>query len=72
MGGPLSKSGILVVTLQANGTLGSGKLVPVQLVGGVPRRISGGDIVHRVNALSHQDFGGSAVLVRSTGALGLG
>jgi poly-gamma-glutamate capsule biosynthesis protein CapA/YwtB (metallophosphatase superfamily) len=72
MGGALSQSGILVVTLRADGTLDSGKLLPVQLVDGVPRRVHGGDIVQRLNALSHQDFGGSAVLVGSTGALGLG
>jgi poly-gamma-glutamate capsule biosynthesis protein CapA/YwtB (metallophosphatase superfamily) len=72
MGGALSQSGILAVTLGSDGALVSGKLLPVQLVSGVPRRVRGGDIVHRMNALSHQDFGGSAVLVGNDGALGLG
>ena len=72
MGGALSQSGILVVTLDADGELASGKLLPVQLIGGVPRRVHGSDIVQRLNALSRQDFGGNAVLVSSNGALGLG
>jgi poly-gamma-glutamate capsule biosynthesis protein CapA/YwtB (metallophosphatase superfamily) len=72
MDGVLGQSGILVVTLGADGTLASGKLLPVQLVSGVPRRVRGGDIVHRMNALSQADFGGSAVLLASDGTLGLG
>jgi poly-gamma-glutamate capsule biosynthesis protein CapA/YwtB (metallophosphatase superfamily) len=72
MDGVLGQSGILVVTLGADGTLDSGKLLPVQLLTGAPRRVRGGDIVHRLNALSHQDFGGSAVLVSNDGTLGLG
>jgi poly-gamma-glutamate capsule biosynthesis protein CapA/YwtB (metallophosphatase superfamily) len=72
MGGALSQSAILVVTLGDDGQLVSGKLLPVQLAGGVPRRVHGSDILQRMNALSHQDFGGSAVLVASNDALGLG
>jgi hypothetical protein len=72
MGGALSQSAILVVTLGDDGQLVSGKLLPVQLAGGVPRRVHGSDILQRMNALSHQDFGGSAVLVGSNDALGLG
>jgi poly-gamma-glutamate capsule biosynthesis protein CapA/YwtB (metallophosphatase superfamily) len=72
MDGVLSQSAILVVTLGGDGTLVSGRLVPVQMVGGEPRRTSGASIVSRVNALSHADFGGSAVLVGSNHALGLG
>jgi hypothetical protein len=70
--GVLGQSAILVVTLGADGTLASGKLLPVQLVSGVPRRVRGSDIVHRMNALSHQDFAGSAVLASLDGTLGLG
>jgi hypothetical protein len=42
------------------------------LVEGAPRRASGASIVRRVNALSHSDFHGSAVLVGTNRALGLG
>ena len=72
MDGVLSQSAILVVTLGVDGTLLSGRLLPVQLVGGEPRRTSGASIVRQVNALSHADFGGSAVLVGRNDALGLG
>jgi hypothetical protein len=72
MDGVLSQSAILAVTLGADGTLVSGRLVPVQMVGGEPRRTSDASIVQRVNALSHADFGGSAVLVGRNHALGLG
>jgi poly-gamma-glutamate capsule biosynthesis protein CapA/YwtB (metallophosphatase superfamily) len=72
MGGALSQSGILVMTVGADGETVSGKLLPVQLVSGVPRRVHGSDIVQRLNALSHQDFGSSAVFVGANGALSLG
>jgi poly-gamma-glutamate capsule biosynthesis protein CapA/YwtB (metallophosphatase superfamily) len=68
----LGQSAILVVTLGDDGTLVSGRLLPVQMVDGEPRRTSGASIVRRVNALSHADFGGSAVLVGSNDALDLG
>ena len=71
-GGVLGECAILVVTLGSNGSLVSGRLVPVQMVGGAPRRSYGGDILQRVNALSHADFGGSALLTTSTGALRVG
>jgi hypothetical protein len=72
-GGVLGESAVLVVTLDADGSLDSGRLVPVALAGGVPRRIYGtNDVVRRLNALSHADFGGSAVLVGRDDALGLG
>jgi len=71
-GGVLGESAILVVTVNADGTLVSGKLLPVELIGGAPRRVEGSDVRQRVNALSHQDFGGSAVRVASNDALGLG
>jgi poly-gamma-glutamate capsule biosynthesis protein CapA/YwtB (metallophosphatase superfamily) len=71
-GGILGECAILVVTLGADGSLVSGRLVPVQMVGGAPRRSQGRDIVRRVNALSRADFGGSALLATSTGALRVG
>jgi len=70
--GVLSESGILVVTLRADGGIVSGRFIPVQIYGGEPHLTSGTDILRRVNALSHQDFGGSAVLVGRNDALGLG
>lgn len=70
--GILGQSAILLVTLDSDGTLVSGRLLPVQMVGGAPRRIAGADVVRRVNALSRADFGGNAVLVSRNGALGLG
>jgi poly-gamma-glutamate capsule biosynthesis protein CapA/YwtB (metallophosphatase superfamily) len=72
MGGALSQSGILVVTLNADGSLVSGRLQPVQLYAGVPHLTSGATIVRRLNALSHADFGPGAVLVSRDGTLGLG
>ena len=72
MDGVLSQSGILVVTLDADGTLASGRFLPVQIDDGEPHLTSDASIVRRVNALSHTDFGGSAVLVASNDALGLG
>jgi poly-gamma-glutamate capsule biosynthesis protein CapA/YwtB (metallophosphatase superfamily) len=72
MDGVLSASAILVATLDADGTIVSGRLLPVRIVGGAPRLTSDASIVRRVNALSHADFGGSAVLVGSNNGLGLG
>lgn len=72
-GGVLGECAILVVTLGADGTLVSGKLLPVQMVGGAPRLIHGsGDVVARVNALSRTDFGSSALLVGASDALRVG
>lgn len=72
MDGVLSQSGILVVTLDADEGLVSGRLLPVQIVAGEPRRIHGGSILRKVNALSHSDFGGSAVFVAKNDELQLG
>ena len=72
-GGVLGECAILVVTLRADGTLVSGKLLPVRMSGGAPRVIYGSsEVVERVNALSHADFGGSALLVGTGDALGVG
>ena len=72
MNGVLGQSGVLVVTLDASGSLDSGRFLPVQMVSGLPRLVQGSDIVQRVNALSHTDFGGSAVSVGNDGELQLG
>jgi poly-gamma-glutamate capsule biosynthesis protein CapA/YwtB (metallophosphatase superfamily) len=72
MDGVLSQSGILVVTLDVDGTLAFGRFLPVQIYDGEPHLTSDASIVRRINALSHTDFGGSAVLVASNDALGLG
>ncbi len=71
-GGVLGQGGILVVTLDTDGELVSGRLLPVQLGGGEPRRVRGTSIVRRLNALSHSDFGGSGVFVAGNGELQLG
>jgi poly-gamma-glutamate capsule biosynthesis protein CapA/YwtB (metallophosphatase superfamily) len=72
-GGILGEGGILVVTLRADGKFVSGRLLPVRMVGGEPRRAYGMyDTVRRINSLSRADFGGSAVLVRNNDALGVG
>ena len=72
-GGVLGQCAILTVTLRADGALVSGKLLPVQMVGGAPRVTYGSSsVVARVNALSRADFGGSALLVGADDALGTG
>lgn len=68
-GGVLGESAILVVELAADGTVVSGRLWPVQMVGGAPRRSYGVSILRRVNALSRADFGASALLATDRGAL---
>jgi poly-gamma-glutamate capsule biosynthesis protein CapA/YwtB (metallophosphatase superfamily) len=71
--GVLGESAILVVTLTGDGEVVSGKLLPVRMVGGAPRRIYGpSKIVWRVNALSHADFGASALLVSGGDKLSVG
>jgi poly-gamma-glutamate capsule biosynthesis protein CapA/YwtB (metallophosphatase superfamily) len=72
MDGILGQGGILAVTLDAGGTLVSGRFLPVQLSAGEPHLTSDTSIVRRLNALSHKDFGGSAVLVARNHKLGLG
>ena len=72
-GGVLGESGIFKVTLTRNGKALAGKFLPVQLVDGAPRLVSGSNgIVAGVNALSRADFGPSALLVSARGRLRLG
>lgn len=70
LGGPLSVSGILRVTLRGDGTFETGVLVPTRLVGaGVPA-LDPSEAAHgSVRALSRQDFGARGVRVAPTGEL---
>ena len=71
--GVLGQSGILVVTLAVDGSPVSGRFLPVRIVDGQPRRVYGkSDIVRRVNALSHADFGATAVRISADNTLNLG
>ena len=70
LGGPLSTSGILRVTLRGDGKFETGRLVPTHLVGpGVPA-IDPAEAAHGVvRTLSRQDFGARAVKISSDGIL---
>src|SRR5262249_1292336 len=71
-GGVLGDSGVFKITLTADGKAVSGKFLPVRLVEDAPRRGHGATgLAARVNALSHADFGSSALLISSRGALKL-
>ena len=73
LGGPLSVSGILRVTLRGNGTFESGTLVPTRLAGdGVPA-LDPTEAAHgRVRQLSREDFGAHAVRIAPTGVISRG
>lgn len=70
LGGPMSVSGILRITLRADGAFESGTLVPTRLVGaGIPA-IDPAQRAHGiVRALSKADFGERAVKVTANGGL---
>jgi poly-gamma-glutamate capsule biosynthesis protein CapA/YwtB (metallophosphatase superfamily) len=71
LGGPLSISGILRVTLRGNGTYESGLLVATRLAGlGIPSLDPTGAAHGVVRQLSSADFGARAVKVGSNGGLG--
>jgi poly-gamma-glutamate capsule biosynthesis protein CapA/YwtB (metallophosphatase superfamily) len=71
--GILGDSAILLVTLRADGRLAAGRLLPVRLVEGEPQRIYGSnEVIPRVNALSREDFGSTAVLVAGNNRLRVG
>ncbi len=68
--GILGEGAIVVATLGSGGRLVSGRLLPVRLVGGEPELISGSnDVIPRVNSLSREDFGATAMLVAGTDRL---
>jgi hypothetical protein len=70
LGGPLGISGILRVTLRADGRFVAGELVATRLVGkGVPDLDPAERAHGMVRALSRQDFGRRRIRVSSTGAL---
>ena len=70
LGGPLSTSGILRVTLRGDGKFEAGRLVPTHLVGpGLPA-IDPAEAAHGVvRTLSREDFGARAVKISSDGIL---
>ncbi len=70
LGGALSVSGILRVTLRGDGTFESGTLVPTRLAGaGVPA-LDPSEAAHgMVRTLSRQDFGRRGVRIAPTGEL---
>ncbi|MEI7759440.1 MAG: CapA family protein [Thermoleophilia bacterium] len=70
LGGPLSLSGILRVTLRGDGGFDSGTLVPTRLVGvGVPALDPAESAHGIVRTLSRQDFGARGVKVSANGNL---
>ena len=70
LGGPLSQSAILRVTLRGDGGFDSGTLVPTRLVGaGVPALDPTESAHGIVRTLSKEDFGASAVRVSANGDL---
>jgi hypothetical protein len=70
LGGPLSLSGILHVTLRGDGTYVKGRLVATELVGGGYPALDPDEAAHgAVRTLSRQDFGARGVKVSPTGAL---
>jgi hypothetical protein len=70
LGGPLSTSGILRVSLRGDGTFETGRLVPTMLAGaGVPA-LDPSEAAHGVvRTLSRHDFGARAVKVSQEGVL---
>lgn len=68
LGGPLSTSGVLQVTLRADGRWVSGRFRPTQLVSpGAP--VPGGSGVSQIAALSRQDFGARAPRLLGDGTI---
>jgi hypothetical protein len=70
LGGPLGISGVLKVTLRADGSWAGGRLVATHMVGrGIPA-LDAAEAAHGiVRALSREDFGARAVRMTRTGRL---
>ena len=70
LGGPLSTSGILRVTLRGDGKFEAGRLVPTHLVGAGLPAIDPAEVAHgAVRTLSREDFGARAVKISRDGIL---
>jgi poly-gamma-glutamate capsule biosynthesis protein CapA/YwtB (metallophosphatase superfamily) len=70
LGGPLSTSGVLRVTLRGDGTFETGRLVPTRLVGAGLPALDPAETAHGVvRTLSRQDFGRRAVKISPDGVL---
>jgi poly-gamma-glutamate capsule biosynthesis protein CapA/YwtB (metallophosphatase superfamily) len=70
MGGPLSISGILRVTLKGDGSFDSGTLVPTRMVGAGTPALDPAETAHGiVRTLSQADFGPRAVRIATNGTL---
>ena len=70
LGGPLSTSGILRVTLRGDGTFEAGQLVPTRVVGDGYPALDPTEAAHGVvRTLSRKDFGRRAVKVSADGVL---
>jgi hypothetical protein len=68
LGGPLSTSCILRVTLRGNGRLASARVIPVELEGrGQP--VPGGDAIAVLRSLSREDFGAAAARFSRSGRI---
>ncbi|MGW1001710.1 CapA family protein [Streptomyces sp. NPDC002520] len=68
LGGTLSTSGVLNVTLRADGTYVSGRLHPTQIVApGTPE--PGGDAIDLVSTVSDEDFGSHAARISEDGTI---
>jgi hypothetical protein len=68
LGGVLSQSAVLQVTLRGNGQYVSGRIRPVQLSGnGVP--YPGGYAISDIRTLSQEDFGASAAHISESGVI---
>lgn len=70
LGGPLSTSGILRVTLRGDGRFETGRLVPTHLVGAGLPAIDPAEAAHGVvRTLSREDFGARGVKISRDGIL---
>lgn len=70
LGGPLSTSGILRVSLRGDGTYESGLLVPTRLVGVGTPALDPAEAAHAtVRQLSRADFGARGAKIAATGAI---
>jgi poly-gamma-glutamate capsule biosynthesis protein CapA/YwtB (metallophosphatase superfamily) len=70
MGGPLSTSAILRITLRGDGTFETGQVVPTHLVGAGLPALDPAETAHgMLRSLSREDFGSRAVKISADGIL---